>query len=88
MNIYDLEQLILDKPDDMSWDEWYEVEVLVPFTGKQEGVFLTPCIDETGISDMWEDEENPDNQETFPVFLIVPCGFFPEMHDDLPPQLN
>ena len=22
MKIYDLEQLILDKPDDMTWDEW------------------------------------------------------------------
>lgn len=84
MKVKDLKKLLMDVPEGMSVKEFNEMNVLIPMNGEFDGMFLSPCIEETGFAQMGIEE---DSEETEPTFVIVPCGFFQEKHG-VPPELN
>lgn len=55
-----------------------DVEVMIPVSFEDEGLFISPDADETGLADM-EAEDGGINPE--PAFLIVPYGFYEEPFD-------
>ena len=55
-----------------------DVEVMIPVSFEDEGMFISPDSDETGLADM-ESEDGGISSE--PAFLIVPYGFYEEPFD-------
>lgn len=92
MKVKDLKQM-LEGVDD-------EMEVLIPMDMNCfDGMFLHPCIEESGVADMgddyFEDEEELEEaillgktENIIKSFLLVPCGFFDDDVDDFNPELN
>lgn len=66
---------ILEKIED-------EIVVMIPL---DEDMFITPCIEESGVEELLLDDED---NEPEPTFVLVPCGFYCEMEDEIDPQLN
>lgn len=77
MTVADLKKMLADAPDDMS--------VLIPMTGEFDGYFKHPCVEESVISHLSEDENGEDSP--MDAFMLVPCGFFKE-HEGVPVELN
>jgi len=85
MKVKDLKRLLnAVPPTGMTYQEWDDMDVLMPVSGEFDGFFHSPCIEESGLGEMGIDE---DSDETAPSFMIVPCGFFEELHG-VPPELN
>ena len=80
MKVKDLKRM-LEGVDD-------EIDVLIPMDmGCFDGMFLHPCIEESGVADL--EEAMLLNKATYiKSFLLVPCGFFDEDIDDFNPELN
>lgn len=87
MTVKDLRELLNDAPDEM--------QVLIPVNPVFDGMFISPCIEESGVSDLglYEDENDEKQAELLnkPVteksFVLVGCGFFEE-HQGPPVELN
>lgn len=91
MTVRDLKQLLEGCDDDM--------KVLIPLNPADgfDGMFFSPCIEESGVGEMGtEDLEEDDLKEMElldkeipqePTFVLVPCGFF-EKHEGVPAELN
>lgn len=62
------------------------VTVLIPETNHFNGAFYQPCLYDSGIIEMGEDEHSIEE----PAFVLCPCGFYDqEQHDhEKPEQLN
>lgn len=76
MTVKDLKKLLEDAEDDML--------VLLPVDmGCFDGYFKCPCIEESGVAEL---EENENLGTTRKDFVLVPCGFFDEKHTE--PELN
>jgi len=80
MTVKELKELLADMPDDM--------EVLIPTESFFNGLFVSPCMVESGEIDIHGEKE----QE---AFALVPCGFFELNNEDdedilhfPPPELN
>lgn len=86
MKVRDLKEILKDIPPDMTTEEFDELNVLIPSSMEFDGLFLSPCLKETGIGELGLNEEG-DIPETMKSFVIVPCGFFEERHG-VPPELN
>lgn len=56
--------------------------VMIPVD--DEGMFITPCIEESGIDETMLNED----AELEPTFVLVPCGFYCEMDEEIDPQMN
>lgn len=61
-----------------------KTKVLIPFSSSFDGYFKSPCIEESGVSELGITE---DGDETDTAFLIIPCGYFEEERG-VPPELN
>ncbi|MHA4844431.1 hypothetical protein ACX0G7_09715 [Flavitalea antarctica] len=61
-----------------------EMSVLISHSGEFDGVFLHPCLEESGVTELGLHE---DSDETEKSFVLVRCGFFNE-HEGVPPELN
>lgn len=80
MVVGDLRQMIEGVDDEM--------QVLIPLTQEFDGVFYSPCIMESGVTEMGGDEDvSPDDVEELALvdklemrkeFCLVPCGFSEE----------
>ena len=80
MTVKDILQLVEGKPLDMP--------ILIPASSEFDGVFYSPCVEESGEIGVGEDESTeedvsemkllnkPINEEK--VIALVPCGFFDE----------
>ena len=71
-------KLLLELVDD-------DLLVLMPANGEYDGHFISPCMNESGIVELGDDEDNEDDFE--PSFLLVPHEFFEEKVG-VPPELN
>lgn len=57
-----------------------EIRVVIPQDSQLfDGFFYSPCVEESGKSEMGVNE-NLKTEET--MFLLVPCGFFDKEHDE------
>ncbi len=80
MTVRDLKKMTEGVDDDMP--------VLISLTGEFDGVFVAPCMEESGVSELgiFENEEDEKEAELLnkPVseksFLLVRCGFFQPDH--------
>ena len=87
MTVKDLKKLLAEADDDM--------QVLIPMSEPFDGVFLSPCMEESGVADLGIHEDEEDEKEAVllgkPVteksFVIVRCGFFQE-HEGPPVEFN
>jgi len=78
MTVKDLKEMLADAPDEM--------QVLISHTGSFDGVFVSPCMEDSGISEggLYESEEDEkeatllNKTATRKDFLLVRCGFFDE----------
>ena len=78
MTIGQLEDLINNKPDNLSWEEWRNSEVLIPMNDSFDGLFFSPCEESSGYAELPSDIE-----DTSPhTLVLVPCGFFDEDDND------
>lgn len=77
MTVKELKKLLKKAPDDM--------QVLIPINGEFDGMFFSPCMGESGVSELGIDDEGDETESTF---LLVPHGFFEIDHDAPDPQLN
>ena len=92
MTIKHLREMISDLPEDM--------EVLVPLNAGDgfDGMFFTPCLEESGDAELGlenlDEEEIKEREllnrppETEKSFMLVPCGFFHEHEEEVNPELN
>ena len=78
MNVGQLKKMLDGVPDDMM--------VCIPFSHEFDGAFYSPCINDSGVSQMGTDLEMTEEEyeeklllnQPIPevdVFLLVPCGF-------------
>jgi len=86
MTIQDLQNIIDDKPDDLTFEEWMEMPVLIPMNASEgfTGEWLSPCLCEAGLASFGVDE---DSEEMHDMFILVPHGFFDEP-EGIDPELN
>lgn len=84
MKVKDLKKILSEIPKGMTFTEWNEMDVLIPMNGEFDGMFVSPCVEETGLGELGIEE---DSDETMKSFVIVPCGFFEEAYG-VPPELN
>lgn len=77
MTVKDLKLLLADADDDL--------QILIPASGEFDGMFKSPCMEETGVAELGIEE---DSDETMKSFCIVPCGFFEISHEDHIRDLN
>lgn len=73
MTVGELKNMLRDKDDDLV--------VMIPF---DEDIFISPCIEESGIDETMLNED----AELEPTFVLVPCGFYCEMDEEIDPQMN
>lgn len=86
MKVKDLKKILSEIPEGMLFSEWNEMDVLIPTSMEFDGMFVSPCMEETGLGELGINEEG-DIPETRKSFVIVPCGFFEEKHG-VAPELN
>lgn len=87
MNVGQLKKMLKDVDDNM--------DVLISLTGEFDGAFLSPCLQESGVSGLaiYEDEEEENEAKLLnkptekDSFILVRCGFFDENHGPAP-ELN
>ena len=72
-------------PEGMSEQEWDEVDVMMPMGTEMEGFFISPCIEDSGYSELTPDDDE-DNHVC--SFVLVPCGYFELEEGQVPPELN
>lgn len=76
--------MISECPDDM--------DVIIPLNAGEgfDGMFFSPCTEESGVGGLGINEEDMDKDEveelinpseTQKAFVLVPCGFFSEEKD-------
>ncbi|WP_407522722.1 hypothetical protein PDL71_15585 [Lacibacter sp. MH-610] len=78
MKVKDLKKMLEDADD--------EALVLIPSKNEFDGVFYSPCTEDSGIAEMglYPDQEDEaeanllDKKTTEVSFVLVPCGFFEE----------
>lgn len=76
MTVKELKNLLKSADDDML--------VLLPVDmGNFDGFFKSPCVVESGVAEMGDNEDLGTVRKDF---VLVPCGFFEEKHID--PELN
>lgn len=56
-----------------------EMDILIPIGGEFDGRFKTPCVYESGVSEIVDDT---DQEQSIQVFVLVPCGFFEPDEED------
>jgi hypothetical protein len=69
MTVGELRELLNDKPEDMTWDEFdmLQVEVFMPETN------LPVNMEESGLIDFYDEEDDsPDQIPLFTMFCITP----------------
>lgn len=87
MTVGDLKEMLADASDDMP--------VLISLAGDFDGMFVSPCMKESGISEAAIYEYEEDEEEALLLgkeitrtdFILVRCGFFIE-HDGPDPEEN
>lgn len=75
-------------------------EILIPLNAGDgfDGMFFSPCIEDSGASDVGIDDLDEEDEAEMkllgivdtsqPTFLLVPRGFFEEIEDEIDPQMN
>lgn len=72
MTVGELKNLLANLDDEMT--------VMIPL---EEEIFITPCIEESGVEDLLLDDDDPEA-----TFVLVPCGWYCEVENEIDPQMN
>lgn len=85
MKVWELKDMLFEVPEGMTEQEWDEVDVMMPSGTEFDGYFVSPCMEDSGYSEL-----TPDDDEENPIcsFVLVPCGFFELEEGRVPPELN
>lgn len=71
MTVKQLKQLLAKADDDL--------QVLIPMGEDFDGLFKSPCVEDSGITELGVEE---DSDETVTHFVLVPCGFYEEREEN------
>ena len=84
MTVKEARDMLSEKPEHLTQDEFDSMDILLPMGEEFDGYFVKPCIEESGISELSDNEEGDGFMESF---IFAPHGFF-EPKEGVPAELN
>ena len=83
MTVKQARELLSDKPDDLTDEEFDSMIIIMPLSGVIDEVIVSPCIGESGVTEIEVEGDVTD------CFVFASHGFFEEKdEDDFVPELN
>lgn len=64
---------LLDKLDD-------KMIVMIPV---EDEIFISPCVEESGVEDLLLEGDEEES-----TFVLVPCGYYCDVKNEIDPQMN
>lgn len=83
MTVKQARELLSEKPDELTQEEFDNMQLIIPFSEIFDGIFVSPCMCESGVTEIEVGETEINS------FVFAPHGFFEEKsEDDFVPELN
>jgi len=86
MKVWELKEMLFQIPEGMDESEWDEVEVMIPMGSEFDGFFLSPCMEDSGYSELIP--ESDEDERPISTFVLVPCGYYELEEGRIPAELN
>lgn len=86
MTVQDLRKLVNEVPKHLTRKQFDAMQVIIPTSEEFDGYFVSPCLGESGVTELGINENSDETEESF---VLAPHGFFEEqVEDDVIPELN
>lgn len=86
MTVKEAREMLSEKPEHLTQEEFDDMQLIIPFGETFDGIFVSPCMGESGVTELGVEEGSEETQESF---VFAPHGFFEEESEDtFLPELN
>lgn len=86
MTVKEARELLSEKPEHLTQEEFDDMQLIIPFGETFDGIFVSPCMGESGVTEIGVEEDSDETKESF---IFAPHGFFEEESEDrFIPELN